>query len=78
MLTLKQLGRHRKPMALLNTLGYFDAFDALLRQTAESGFMSDNVLELYALCRTPADALAHVTAPVDTESAASPLSKYSR
>ena len=77
-LTLKQLGRHRKPMALLNTLGYFDAFDALLRQTAESGFMSDNVLELYALCCTPADALAHVTAPVDTESAASPLSKYSR
>ena len=77
-LTLKQLGRHRKPMALLNTLGYFDAFDSLLRQTAESGFMSDNVLELYALCRTPADALAHVTAPSDTESAGSPLSKYSR
>jgi len=77
-LTLKQLGRHRKPMALLNTLGYFDAFDALLRQTAEWGFMSDSVLELYALCRTPAEALGHVTAPAATESAASPLSQYSR
>ena len=77
-LTLKQLGRHRKPMALLNTLGYFDAFDALLRQTAEWGFMSESVLDLYALSRTPAEALRHVTAPADDKSTASLLSNYSR
>ena len=65
-------------MALLNTLGYFDAFDALLRQTAEWGFMSESVLDLYALSRTPAEALRHVTAHADTECAASPLSSYSR
>ncbi|MEI3101738.1 MAG: LOG family protein [Oscillospiraceae bacterium] len=36
-LTLKQLGRHSKPMALLNTLGYFDPMVEMLEKTAESG-----------------------------------------
>ena len=77
-LTLKQLGRHQKPIALLNTLGFFDPFDSLLHQTAEWGFMSDAVLELYALCASPADALRHVTAPLGTRSASPSLSAYSR
>ena len=76
-LTLKQLGRHNKPMALLNTLGYFDPFQSLLEATAEKHFMSAEVLELYALCDTPPEALAWVERP------ASPavfrgLDKYTR
>ncbi len=63
-LTLKQLGRHGKPMALLNTLGYYDALDALLRQAADGGFLSKNCLMLYALCPSPEAALEHAeTAP---------------
>ena len=77
-LTLKQLGCHQKPMALLNTLGYFDALDTLLRGTAEQGFMSAEVLGLYALCDTPQAALDHVTRPVRAPSAPRPLSEYSR
>ena len=77
-LTLKQLGQHQKPMALLNTLGYYDALDRLLRETAESGFMSASVLGLYALCPAPAEALSYVTAPVIAQKAPSPLSSYSR
>ena len=35
-LTLKQLGLHGKPIALLNTLGYYDALRQLLEQAAAS------------------------------------------
>ena len=59
-LTLKQLGRHGKPIALLNTLGCYDAMQELLRRSAETGFMSANCLKLYALCDSPAAALDYV------------------
>lgn len=59
-LTLKQLGQHGKPMALLNTLGYYDALHTLLLQAVAGGFLSENCLRLYALCAEPEQALAHV------------------
>ena len=77
-LTLKQLGQHHKPMALLNTLGYFDELDTLLRKTAERGFMSDSVSGLYKLCASPSEALAYVTAPVSIPDHPPSLSSYSR
>ena len=61
-LTLRQLGRHHKPMALLS----------------REGFMSGAVLSLFAVCRTPGEALAHVTAPVEAPDAAPSLAAYSR
>lgn len=48
-LTLKQLGRHRKPIALLETLGYFEPMDAMLRHTVQSGFMAEECLGMYRL-----------------------------
>lgn len=57
-LTLKQLGRHSKPMALLNTLGYYGALLAALERAVEGGFMSGACLKLFSLCDTPAQALA--------------------
>ena len=63
-LTLKQLGRHGKAIALLNTLGYYDDMLRLLERAAEGGFMSRSCLKLFALCATPSEALCHVcTAP---------------
>ena len=59
-LTLKQLGRHAKPIAVLNTAGYYDAMAHMLQQTAEQGFMSHSCLRLFALCDTPEQALDHV------------------
>ena len=56
-LTLRQLGRHDKPIVLLNTAGYYDALAAMLDRAVEGGFMSADVLSLCALCRTPAEAL---------------------
>ena len=46
-LTLKQLGRHEKPIGILNTAGYFDDLDRLLEDTAEKGFMAADCLKLY-------------------------------
>ena len=59
-LTLKQLGRHGKPIALLNTLGCYDAMQELLRRSAETGFLSAACLALYGLCASPDEALAYV------------------
>lgn len=52
-LTLKQLGRHAKPMVMLNTLGYYDALAELLQKTADFGFMSRRCLALFSLCESP-------------------------
>ena len=59
-LTLKQLGRHGKPMALLNTAGYYDAMMAMLRAAADGGFMSHGCFSLFALCEEPEEALDYV------------------
>lgn len=58
-LTLKQLGRHSKPMAILNTLSYYDALFSLLENAAEGGFMSKSCLKLFKICDTAAQALEH-------------------
>ncbi len=64
-LTLKQLGRHGKPMALLNTREYYAPLTALLERAAEDGFLSRRCFELFAVCATPEEALEHVLhAPV--------------
>ena len=60
MLTLKQLGRHSKPMAMLNTRGYYDPMAAMMQNTVDEGFMSADCMELYGVCNTPAEALEYV------------------
>ena len=64
-LTLKQLGRHAKPMALLNTLDYYAPLQAMLERAASGGFLSRSCFALYALCSAPEEALqAVLTAPI--------------
>ena len=48
-LTLKQLGRHQKPIGILNTGGYFDHLEQLLQMTADRGFMGEECLQLYCI-----------------------------
>ena len=59
-LTLKQLGRHSKPMALLNTLSYYEPLTALLERAAADGFLARRCFQLFGLCQTPREALDHV------------------
>lgn len=60
MLTLKQLGRHNKPMVMLNTRGYYNPMAAMLQNTVDEGFMSADCLELYGVCNSPEEALDYV------------------
>ena len=46
-LTLRQLGRHAKPMAILNTDGYYDDLLAMMRHTADLNFMDSRNFELF-------------------------------
>lgn len=48
-LTLRQLGRHEKPIALLETLGYYEPMEAMLQHTVGSGFMGEECLRMYRL-----------------------------
>lgn len=66
-LTLKQLCRHNKPIAILNVDGYYDPLIALLSHTAKEAFMNDTVFSLFAVFEDiPAlfDYLENYSAPV--------------
>lgn len=60
MLTLKQLGRSARAIAILNTRGYYKPMQAMLEHTAENEFMSDSCLALYKTVDTPAQALDYI------------------
>lgn len=51
-LTLKQLGRHNKPIAILNVNGYYDDMAQMLQTTVREGFMRPACLELYGVFQT--------------------------
>ena len=59
--TLKQLGRHAKPIAIVNTLGYYEPLLMLLRHTARERFMSEACLELIHVCSDVHEAVEHCT-----------------
>lgn len=46
-LTLKQLNRHQKAIAVLNVLNYFDDITALMEHAANGGFMKPESMSLY-------------------------------
>ena len=76
-LTLKQLGQHHKPMAVLNICGYYDPFLALLRHTAAEGFMSPGVMDLFKVCCTSEEALTSIFSSHAPLTSVPSLSQYS-
>lgn len=56
-LTLKSLGKITGPMVLLNTAGAYEPLLAMLRAGAAGGFLREEILTLFAVCRSPAEAL---------------------
>ena len=55
-LTLKQLARHAKPIAILNVNGFYDGMFAFMQQAIDSGFMKEEAKDMYEVF-TDADAL---------------------
>ena len=64
--TLKQLGRHRKPIVIFNINGYFDSLLAMLAHTVEERFMQPICLELYTVANTAEDVLLQLSQQSDT------------
>lgn len=48
-LTLKQLGRHRKPIAIYNIDGYYDMMNETIEKSIEKGFIKENCRSLYRM-----------------------------
>lgn len=59
-LTLKQLSRHTKPIAILNTNGYYDALTALLDNAIDKHFMTPANRELYFITDSPEKLLEYL------------------
>lgn len=77
-LTLKQLGRHFKPMVMLNTLGYYNSMEAMLQKAADQGFMSQSCMGIFALCSTPQEAVEHCRHQEENRGSIWRLSDYNR
>ncbi len=52
-LTLRQLGRHKKPIAILNTDGYFNPLIDLMENAISQGFMTEANRKIYAVADAP-------------------------
>ena len=60
MLSLKALGRHQKPIAVLNTKGYYDTMTAWLREAAEKGFINLDKCNDYFVSEDPREILDYI------------------
>ena len=60
MVTLKQLGKTTKAIAVLNTGGFYNDMNMLMENLAEKGFMKEKSLELYRLLSTPKEVLDYI------------------
>jgi len=61
--TLRQLGRHKKPIAVLNTDGYYDHLIAMLQHTAALNFMDSRNFELFFESRDVDEVLDYLENP---------------
>ena len=56
-ITLKQLDRHRKPIAIFNINGYFDSLIKMLEVAAEGKFMTKENMKLFFVSDNPQEIL---------------------
>ncbi len=72
-LTLKQLSRHNKPIAILNTNGYYDCMEKFIQNVIDNHFMNEESKKLYFISESPTDVLDYVENYMPTYT---PLSIY--
>ena len=59
-LTLKQLGRHNKPIAIINTNGYYDKMIAFMEHAIAGEFLNEECKYLYEFVDTAEKALDYI------------------
>lgn len=59
-LTLKQLGRHQKPIVLLNTNGYYDSMINMLNEAIEKEFLSEESRSLFYVALSADEAVEYI------------------
>ena len=68
-LTLKQLCRHNKPIALYDVMGYYKELGIMMEQAMEKNFVRKNCVELYKTTDNLEELLSYIETPVvDTHS----------
>ncbi len=59
-LTLKQLGRHNKPIAIFNCNGYYDKMEAMLNTSIEEGFVRHTCREIYSYAQSTDELIKYI------------------
>lgn len=72
-LTLKQLNRHNKPIAILNTNGYYDHLKAFLKNGIDENFLSEECNKLFFISES-ADEICNYLENYKPEE--TPISKF--
>lgn len=62
-LTLKQLCRHNKPIAVYNLQGYFNEIETVMQQAVEKGFVNKDCLDLYCITDSLGELFAYLEKP---------------
>ncbi|MBL9077715.1 MAG: TIGR00730 family Rossman fold protein [Planctomycetes bacterium] len=63
-LSFRQLGLHRKPIVVLDALGYWQPLLAMLEHGFRHGFIQPHFRGLWSVARDPAQAIEQIAAPV--------------
>ena len=64
-LTLKQLCRHNKPIAVYNILNYYDGLNAVIESAVEKNFIRENCSNLFRTTSDLDELITYIETPVD-------------
>ena len=59
-LTLKQLGRHNKPIAILNTNGYYDHFQSFIQNSIDESFLNEECRKMFFISDDCEEILSYI------------------
>ncbi len=65
-LTLKQLCRHNKPIAIYNINGYYNEINTAMSQAMKKNFIRENCTELYAISESLEELFRYIETPVES------------
>ncbi|MBR2489615.1 MAG: TIGR00730 family Rossman fold protein [Clostridia bacterium] len=64
-LTLKQLCRHNKPIAIYNIEGYYDDINAAMQKAIQKNFIKENCNELYKVTEDLNELFGYIETPAE-------------